>query len=102
YPEEAAGRGLTFLELPGEVTVALLQVQGRVFMNPSDCPFKAADKAVERARAKTKTIFVDVHAEATSEKVALGWFLDGRVSCIFGTHTHIQTADERVLPHGTA
>jgi metallophosphoesterase (TIGR00282 family) len=102
YPDEALGRGLTFLELPGKATVALVQVQGRVFMGPSECPFKAVDRAIERAHAKTRVIFVDVHAEATSEKVALGWHLDGRVSCVFGTHTHVQTADERVLPQGTA
>lgn len=102
YPDEAVGRGLTFLELAGGATIALMQVQGRVFMAPTDCPFKAALRAVERARARTRTIFVDVHAEATSEKVAMGWFLDGRVSCIFGTHTHVPTADERILPQGTA
>lgn len=103
YPEEAAGRGATFLELDAAgVTVALIQVQGRVFLGPADCPFRAVDRAVERAHARTKVIFVDMHAEATSEKIALGWYLDGRVSCVFGTHTHIQTADERVLPHGTA
>lgn len=102
YPADAAGRGLTFLDLAGGVTLGVLQVQGRVFMAPTDCPFKAADRAIEVARKRTKVLFLDVHAEATSEKVALGWFLDGRVSCVFGTHTHVQTADERVLPHGTA
>jgi metallophosphoesterase (TIGR00282 family) len=102
YPDDAAGRGLAFLDLAGGATLALMQVQGRVFMGPSDCPFKAADRAIEAARRKTKVVFLDVHAEATSEKVAMGWFVDGRVSCLFGTHTHIQTADERVLPHGTA
>jgi metallophosphoesterase (TIGR00282 family) len=103
YPREAVGRGLAFHALPDSgPTVAVLQVQGRVFMGPSDCPFHAIDEALERARARAKLIFVDVHAEATSEKIAMGWFLDGRVSCIFGTHTHIQTADERILPKGSA
>jgi hypothetical protein len=103
YPRDAVGRGLAFHDLPDRGgAVAVLQVQGRVFMGPSDCPFRAADEAIERARARTRVVFVDVHAEATSEKVALGWYLDGRVSCVFGTHTHIQTADERLLPKGAA
>ena len=103
YPRDSIGRGLAFHDLGDRgPAVAVLQVQGRVFMGPSDCPFKAADEAIERARGRTKVIFVDVHAEATSEKVALGWYLDGRVSCVYGTHTHIQTADERVLPKGSA
>jgi len=75
---------------------------GRVFMSPLECPFRVAEKEIEKLRKKTKIIFVDIHAEATSEKEALGWFLDGRVSAVVGTHTHVQTADERVLPEGTA
>jgi hypothetical protein len=102
YPEEAVGRGQTFVELDRFGPVAVLQIQGRVFMAPSECPFKAVDRALKVAAARTRLIFVDIHAEATSEKVALGWYLDGRVSCLYGTHTHIQTADERVLPRGTA
>ncbi len=111
YPAEAVGRGLAFAEVeaPGAggaaappVTVAVLQVQGRVFMPPTDCPFKAADLAIERARARARVAFVDIHAEATSEKIALSWYLDGRVSCAYGTHTHIQTADERIMPKGMA
>jgi len=102
YPEEAIGRGLAFIEIDGFGPVAVLQVQGRVFLPPTDCPFKAADRALRASSGRTALIFVDVHAEATSEKVALGWHLDGRVSAIFGTHTHIPTADERVLPKGTA
>jgi hypothetical protein len=103
YPSGAVGRGVAFHEV-GErgALVGVLQVQGRVFMNPSECPFRAADEAIAKARARTPVLFLDVHAEATSEKVALGWYLDGRVSCIFGTHTHVQTADERILPQGTA
>jgi 2',3'-cyclic-nucleotide 2'-phosphodiesterase len=104
YPSTAIGRGLAFHELEGGAgTIAVLQVQGRVFMGPSDCPFRAADEGIEKARARgARMVFLDVHAEATSEKIAMGWFLDGRVSCVFGTHTHVQTADERILPKGTA
>jgi hypothetical protein len=71
-------------------------------MEPLDCPFRAADREIEALRGRTNLIVVDIHAEATSEKVALGWHLDGRVSAAIGTHTHVQTADERVLPGGTA
>jgi len=82
--------------------VAVLQVMGRVYMPLTDCPFRTADKELEILRAQTPIIFVDLHAEITSEKSALGWHLDGRVSAAVGSHTHIQTADERVLPGGTA
>jgi len=103
YPKEAVGRGLAFHECGDRgVVVGVMQVQGRVFMNPTECPFRAAEEAIERARGRTPLLFLDVHAEATSEKVAMGWHLDGRVTCVFGTHTHIQTADERLLPRGTA
>ena len=76
--------------------------QGRVFMTPLDDPFALALREVEALRAKTKVIFVDFHAEATSEKIAMGWHLDGLVTAVVGTHTHVQTADERILPKGTA
>jgi metallophosphoesterase (TIGR00282 family) len=75
---------------------------GRVFMEPLDCPFRTAERELARLKLATPVVIVDMHAEATSEKVAMGWFLDGKVSCVFGTHTHIPTADERILPHGTA
>ena len=75
---------------------------GRVFMPPSDDPFRVADGIVNSLPAATKVRIVDMHAEATSEKVAMGWYLDGRVSAVVGTHTHVQTADERILPQGTA
>ena len=75
---------------------------GRVFMTPIDDPFAVALREIEALRAKTRIIFVDFHAEATSEKVAMGWHLDGRVTAVVGTHTHVQTADERILPKGTA
>jgi metallophosphoesterase (TIGR00282 family) len=102
YSEKAAGRGLTFFEVFDKCTVAVLNLQGRTFMPPSECPFEAADRALRECQGRTKIILVDMHAEATSEKIAMGWFLDGRVSAVFGTHTHIQTADERILPKGTA
>jgi hypothetical protein len=75
---------------------------GRVFMQPLDDPFAAALKEIDVLRARARVIIVDVHAEATSEKIAMGWYLDGRVTAVFGTHTHVQTADERILPKGTA
>jgi metallophosphoesterase (TIGR00282 family) len=75
---------------------------GRVFMYPIDCPFKAADKALEQVQSKAKVVIVDMHCEATSEKRAMGWYLNGRVSSVTGSHTHIMTADEEILPGGTA
>ncbi len=98
-PPEAAGRGMTTIETD-EGPVCIISLIGRVFMDPADCPFRTADKLLNLA--KPKTIFVDFHAEATSEKIALGRYLDGRVTGIFGTHTHVQTSDEAILPNGTA
>jgi metallophosphoesterase (TIGR00282 family) len=80
----------------------VLNLEGRVFMNNLECPFRTADSEIERLRLETPVILVDFHAEATSEKSSLGWYLDGRVSAVIGTHTHVQTADERILPGGTA
>ncbi len=103
YPLDQPGRGATVVETPGGTKVAVLQLQGRIFMNtPADCPFAAARRVLEEVRSKAPVIVLDMHGEATSEKIAMGWWLDGQVSFIFGTHTHIQTADERVLPKGTA
>jgi metallophosphoesterase (TIGR00282 family) len=82
--------------------VAVINLQGRTFMSPIDCPFRTADALLADLDPAVKTIVVDFHAEATSEKLALGYYLDGRVSALAGTHTHIQTADERILPEGTA
>lgn len=82
--------------------VAVLNLMGRVFMPPAECPFRTADTLIPELRRQTSLVLVDIHAEATSEKVALGWYLDGQVSAILGTHTHVQTADERILPAGTA
>ena len=103
YPDTAPGSGSTIIETLSGQKVGILNIQGRVFMEPVvDCPFRIATRELERLRLATPIIIVDIHAEATSEKVAMGWFLDGKVSCIFGTHTHIPTADERILPNGTA
>jgi metallophosphoesterase (TIGR00282 family) len=102
YPRENPGRGFTVVDCGEKGKVGVLNVQGRTFMSPLDCPFKAADWAISRMSEETRVIFVDMHAEATAEKIAMGWHLDGRVSAVVGTHTHIQTADARVLPGGTA
>jgi len=100
YPAKAAGTGLTTIKARNGVDVAVLNLQGRVFMDPSDDPFRVAPEAL--ATVEAPVIVVDFHAEATSEKRAMGWFLDGKVSAIVGTHTHVPTADEEVLPEGTA
>ena len=104
YPPGVPGRGTGYVSVNGAAgpTVGVLNVMGRTFMPPIDDPFRAADLAVAELAERTKIIVVDVHAEATSEKVALGRYLDGRVSVIYGTHTHVQTADEQILPGGTA
>ena len=102
YPREAAGSGSTVIETPVGYKIGVVNIIGRVFMQPVECPFHVAKAEVERIKPKTNIIIVDVHAEATSEKIALGWYLDGTVSAIVGTHTHIQTADEKILPNGTA
>jgi metallophosphoesterase (TIGR00282 family) len=102
YPPQNPGKGTFVREVRGGWKVAVLNLQGRVFMEPIDCPFRTADAEVEKLRALTPVIFVDFHAEATSEKQALGWYLDGKVSAVLGTHTHVPTADERLLPQGTA
>jgi len=102
YPEGTPGRGSTIVSTPGGVKVAILNLEGRVFMNNLDCPFRIADREIAQLKTVTPIIFVDFHAEATSEKASLGWYLDGRVSAVIGTHTHVQTSDERILTGGTA
>ena len=102
YPHGVPGRGNVVIPTRSGVQVAVLNLAGRVFMNPLDCPFLTADRELDQLRKKARVIIVDMHAEATSEKIALGWYLDGRVTAVLGTHTHVQTADERVLPGGTA
>ena len=102
YPPGVPGQGSIVLETP-KGKVGVINVQGRTFMQPPlDNPFHALDEVVERMREETRMIFVDAHAETTSEKIAIGRYLDGRVSAVIGTHTHTQTADERVFPGGTA
>jgi metallophosphoesterase (TIGR00282 family) len=102
YPRENAGRGWVVVDLGAKGKLGVLNLQGRVFMQPIDCPFKCADWAMEKLAQETKTVVVDFHAEATAEKIAMGWYLDGRASAVIGTHTHVQTADARILPQGTA
>ncbi|OGX37264.1 MAG: metallophosphoesterase [Omnitrophica WOR_2 bacterium RIFCSPHIGHO2_02_FULL_68_15] len=102
YPPGAPGAGAGIIAARDGTKVGVLNLVGRVFLETVDCPFRAAQREVERLRRETPVILVDMHAEATSEKIAMGWYLDGQVSAVVGTHTHIQTADERVLPKGTA
>jgi len=102
YPPEVPGHGSIVMPHPSGAYVGVINLMGRVFMQPLECPFRTAIEEIERLQKKTKIIVVDIHAEATSEKIALGWHLDGEVSAVLGTHTHVQTADDRVLPGGTA
>jgi len=102
FPPGAPGRGCGVFKTREGEKIGVINVSGRVFMEPLECPFRTTLSAVEELARQAKIIIVDIHAEATSEKVALGWYLDGKVSALLGTHTHIQTADERVLPQGTA
>jgi 2',3'-cyclic-nucleotide 2'-phosphodiesterase len=102
FPEINPGAGLYVGTARNGVPYAVLNLQGRVFMAANDCPFRAADRELARIPADVRVIFVDIHAETTSEKEAMGWYLDGRVSAVVGTHTHVATADERILPGGTA
>ncbi len=101
YPEQAPGKGSLVLELGG-CPVGVLNLQGRAFMPPTDCPFRIGDREIGRLRRETALIFVDFHGEATAEKQAFAWHVDGRVSAVIGSHSHVQTADERILPGGTA
>ena len=101
FPEGTPGKGIQYINWNNAV-IAVINLQGRTFLDPIDDPFRKADELVDEARKKTNIIFVDFHAEATSEKQALAWYLDGRVSAVVGTHTHTQTADERILDSGTA
>ncbi len=102
YPAGAPGNSSGILNVSGKPPLAILNLQGRTFMPPLDNPFTCATAEVERLRTLTKLIFVDFHAEATSEKIALARMLDGKVSAFIGTHTHVQTADEQIFPGGTA
>ena len=104
YPVETTpGRGALLLSMKsGKKKAAVINLMGRVFMKAVDCPFRVADRELDILKDQTPIIIVDFHAEATSEKQAMGWYLDGRVSAVIGTHSHVQTADERILTKGTA
>jgi hypothetical protein len=101
YPPDTPGRGYTVIETAIGEKAAVINLEGRVFMNPLECPFRTVDAILAALPPQVKIILVDMHAEATSEKLAMGWYLDGRVSAVIGTHTHVQTADERILPQGS-
>jgi len=102
FSERAAGKGFALYKTAKGPTVAIVSLIGRLFMKPADCPYSAIDKILPKLSQQADIIIVDFHAEATSEKLAMGYHLDGRVSLCFGTHTHVVTADERILPKGTA
>jgi metallophosphoesterase (TIGR00282 family) len=101
YPKGTPGRGWTILEKNG-MKLGVMNLLGRIYMEPLESPFKIARREISLIQKETKNIVIDFHGEATSEKVALGWFLDGSASAVIGTHTHVQTADEKILPQGTA
>lgn len=102
YPQGVPGKGANIFELEDGYKIGVINLMGRIFMEPIDSPFEIGKRIVEEMRKETAIIIVDFHAEATSEKEALANFLDGKVSAVIGTHTHIQTADERIMPYGTA
>lgn len=102
YPSGTPGAGCTVFKAASGTKIGVLNLSGRVFMDALDCPFRVGSNAVKMLRQETNVIIVDMHAETTSEKQAMGWFLDGRVSAVIGTHTHVQTSDERILTNGTA
>jgi len=101
-PAEAAGRTWAVHESQSGFPFAATILLGRTFMKPAGCPFHAVESVLEHIGDAARLIFVEMHAEATSDRIAMGWHLDGRVTCVYGTHTHVQTADDRVLPQGTA
>ena len=102
YPPGTPGKGYIIFPMDANLKIAVVNLSGRVFLSNLDCPFRQADLLIEEIYPQTPFIIFDFHAEATSEKQALGWYLDGRVTAVLGTHTHIQTADERLLTRGTA
>jgi metallophosphoesterase (TIGR00282 family) len=102
FPAGVPGHGWIVVETPGGQRVAVVNLIGRVFMDSVDCPFQVAEQLMPQVTACTPIVMVDMHAEATSEKGAMGWFLAGRASAVLGSHTHVQTADDRILPGGTA
>ncbi len=102
YPDPAPGKGAGVFCSRNGIRIGILNLEGRIFMRHLDCPFRVGEKEVEKLREEANIILIDFHAEATSEKMALGWFFNGKVSAVLGTHTHVQTSDERVLDGGTA
>jgi len=102
YPKDTPGSGATVVKSESGKEVGVINLVGRVFMQAVECPFRVAKEEADRLKNRTNIIIIDMHAEATSEKIAMGWYLDGLVSAIVGTHTHVQTADEKILPNGTA
>ncbi len=102
YPPDVPGSGSILLTLPNKEKAGIINISGRVFMNTLDCPFRAGKSEVEKLKQETNIIIIDFHAEATSEKIAFGYYMDGKASAVIGTHTHVQTADEKILPEGTA
>ncbi|HHY13762.1 MAG TPA: TIGR00282 family metallophosphoesterase, partial [Thermoanaerobacterales bacterium] len=100
YPPETPGRGYIILD-KNDIKIGIINLLGRVFLPPLNCPFQEVKTILKKIKDEADIIIVDFHAEATSEKMAMGWFLDGKVSAVLGTHTHVQTADERILPRGT-
>ena len=102
YPKENPGKGIYSFTIEDGLKINVLQLQGRVYMQSIDCPFKTADNLLQKLGDNSGITIVDFHADASAEKIAMGWYLDGRVSAVLGTHTHIQTNDARVLPNGTA
>lgn len=102
YPAGTTGYGSAIVSTDGAGKAAVLNLEGRVFMSHLDDPFRVAEREIERLRKDARVVIIDFHAEATSEKSALAWYLDGKASAVLGTHTHVQTADERILPGGTA
>lgn len=101
YPPDVPGRGLVKIEVGNGILIGVSQLMCRLFMNSTDCPFQKSNELIDLL-SDCHVTFIDVHGEATSEKLALGWYLDGKISALIGTHTHIPTADERILPNGTA
>ena len=101
FSPQSPGRGSAVIRAGGK-KLGIFNLQGRTFLPPNDCPFRSADEELDRLHEETKCVLVDFHAEATSEKIAMGWYLDGRASIVVGTHTHVQTNDDRILPQGTA
>ena len=98
----SAGKDFAVYQTSKGATVAVVSLIGRIFMKPADCPFATIDSLMIKMKQQADIVIVDMHAEATSEKIAMGYYLDGKVSCVFGTHTHVVTADEKILPKGTA